>query len=158
MKNVVKILCVIFVIIILTILLITNGKSKNNSRFYLDDKYYNNGDAIKMTSSEIESLDGENFLLFTYNSACGMARPCEDVFDYDLKEKKLDYITIPFSEFRNTKYYETVKYAPSFIIVKNGEVVAYLDADNDAHLDYYQNEKSFENWLNRRIYFAKTNN
>ena len=157
MNKLVKISLLIAIIVLILILLIINGKSKNNTRFYLDDKYYNNGTAIKMNSSELENISSESFILFTYNSACGMARPCEDVFDSVLKDKKIDYITIHFDEFRNTKFYNTVKYAPSVLIIKNGEIIAYLDAEEDKHLDYYQNEKSFESWLRGRIYFNKKN-
>ena len=142
----------IFVIVLFALVAV---KNKNNTKFYLTDKYYNEGTAIKMNGDEVNNILNDSFILFTYNNFCGMAKPCEKVFDAVLKEKKIDYITIPIDEFKKTKYYEIVKYAPSVLIIKDGNMVSYLDAENDEHLKYYQNEKDFENWLNGRIYFEK---
>lgn len=154
MNKVIKYILPVFIIFLLFFLIMTNN-NKNNVRFYLESKYYNNGNAIKMNSSELKKIENDSFLLFTYNSVCGMAKPCEEIFDTVLKEKKLDYITIPFDEFRKTKFHDVVKYAPSFIIIKNGNIVAYLDADNDSHLKFYQNEEDFASWLEGRVIFDK---
>ena len=104
---------------------------------------------------KVESLENESFLLFTYNSFCGMAKPCEEVFDAVLKKNKIDYISIPIESFRKTKYHDTVKLAPSFLIIKDGKIVSYLDAENDDHIKYYQNEDDFEKWLSNYIFLSK---
>ena len=155
MNDLLKKILIGIVLLVLIILTILFGNSKNNYRFYLEDKYYNSGDAINVDSKYLEEIDKESFLLFTYNYSCGMTRPCEEVFDKVLKDIKVDYYTISIDEFKKTKYHEIVKYAPSFIIIKNGEIVTYLDAENDNHLDYYQEESSFKNWLNQYIQFTK---
>ena len=46
-----------------------------------------------------------------------------------------------------------MKYAPSIIIVKDKEIVSYLDANSDEDLDKYQDEEAFESYLNKYIYF-----
>lgn len=143
------------IVAIIALVIIAFGSSKNNTVFYLEDKYYNTGEKIELNSEDVNSLSNESFLLFTYNNFCGMAKPCEEVFDSVLKEYKLDYISIPVEEFRKTKYHETVKIAPSFIIVNKGKIVAYLDAEKDDHIKYYQNEKDFEKWLESHIYMKK---
>ena len=158
MNKVVKNAFLIIVAILIFILLLVFGSSKNNTLFYLESKYYNSGNKIKMDSNEIDKISNESFILFTYNSVCGMSRPCEEVFDNVFKELKIDYISIPFDEFKKTKYYDTVKYAPSIIIIKDGEIFAYLDANEDSHLDYYQKESSFKSWLSGRIYFEAIEN
>lgn len=137
------------------LILIACNTNKNNTRFYLTDKYYNIGEVLKLDENEVENLSNESFLLFTYNSYCGMAKPCEEVFDAVLKRYRIDYVSMPVETFRKTKYHDTVKLAPSFLIIKNGEIVAYLDAENDNDLDYYQNEDDFESWLRGYIYLEK---
>ena len=102
MNKVVKNIIIIAVVIIIFILLIIFGDNKNNTLFYLEDKYYNAGNKISLNSEEVEKLSNESFILFTYNSVCGMSRPCEEVFDNVLKEKNIDYIAISFEEFRRT--------------------------------------------------------
>lgn len=149
-----NILLIGFILILILVAILTN-KSKNNSRFYLTEKYYNNGSIIKMNSEELSNISNDSFILFTYNSFCGFSKPCEEVFDAVLKRNKIDYITISIDEFKKTKYHETVLFAPSVLIIKDGEIVDYLDAENDNHLKYYQEERDFENWLSGRIYFEK---
>ena len=74
-----------------------------------------------------------------------------------MEKYKIDILSIPFNDFKNTNYYKTVKYAPSIIIVKNGEIVSYLDANSDKDLDKYQNTDKFINWLKEYIYLEKNN-
>ena len=154
MNNIVKNVIIIVGVILLLILFIIFGKSKNNIRIYLDENYYNNGNSVVMNSEEVNNLE-DSFILFTYNSACAFSRPCEEVFDTVLKDKKIDYVMIPFNEFRETKYYDIVKYAPSVLIINKGSVISYLNPDDDNHLAYYQDEKEFEKWLSTYIYFEK---
>lgn len=155
MNKVVKNIPIILIIIIIFILLIISNKSENNLRFYLSDKYYNDGSIIKLNSEDIDSVSSDSFILFTYNNYCGMTRKCDEVFDNVLKKLKLDYVTIPYDEFKKTKYSEVVKYAPSILIIKDGVITSYLDANKDDYLKYYQNEDDFESWLLGRILLKK---
>lgn len=150
-----SIVSIVFLTLIAFSISTTNNNTKKNTKFYLSDKYYNNGEVIKLDEDSIKDVENENFLLFTYNNFCGMAKPCEDIFDSVLKKYKIDYVSIPIESFRKTKYHNTVKIAPSFIIIKSGEIVAYLDAEKDSDLDYYQNEDDFEKWLSNYIYLNK---
>mgnify|MGYP000092232876 FL=1 len=70
-----------------------------------------------------------------------------------MKKYNIDFISISFDKFKSTYLYETVKYAPSIIIVKDKEIVSYLDANSDEDLDKYQDEEAFESYLNKYIYF-----
>ncbi len=72
-----------------------------------------------------------------------------------MKKYNIDFIKIPFSEFKKTNYYETIKYAPSIIIIKNKEIIAYLDANDDKDLNKYQKLEEFESWMDNYIYFGK---
>ena len=58
---------------------------------------------------------------------------------------------------KNTKFYENVKYAPSVIIIKDGEIVSYLDANSDKDLEKYQDANKFIKWLKEYIYLEKNN-
>ena len=41
------------------------------------------------------------------------------------------------------------------MIIKNNEIVAYLDANSDEDLNRYQDLEEFESWLDNYIYFSK---
>ena len=122
-------------------------------RFYLDDKYYGINEYIEV--DDLNDLDKGNYLLFTYNNYCTLPISCEKVFKEFMDKYDVGIVSIPFAKFRNTEYYNKVKYAPSILIIKEGEVIAYLDANSDEDLSRYQELSSFEKWLNNYIYFSK---
>ena len=143
------------ILIILIILLIftgcTNKKNNNTSTFYLDDKYYNKTDYIKVNSSELDELSHSSFLLFTYNNYCTLKIPCENIFSDFMKKYKIGIVSIKFEDFKNTKYYDKVKYAPSILVIKEGKIIDYLDAESDDDLDKYQDVDEFTKWVKKYI-------
>ena len=72
-----------------------------------------------------------------------------------IKKNNISILSMPFSEFKKTVFYDTVKYAPSIIIVDKGKVIKYLDANKDEDLEKYQDVDKFEKWLNENIYLKK---
>ncbi len=127
-------------------------------KFGLTDKYYGNGEFVKVDASALNELDKESFLLYTYNNFCIFKIPCDEIFQEAMTEKKIDIISIPFSEFKQTKYYKTVKLAPSVMIIKNGEIVKFLDAESDEDFNRYQDKDEFIKWLDKYIYLEKEAN
>lgn len=147
----------ISVIICILSILITGCSSKinQNNKFYLSDKFYDKGKFIKIKNEDLSNLDNEDYLLFTYNNYCNMAIPCENIFQEFMTKYKIDFLSIPFDEFKKTEFYKIVKYAPSVLIVEKGSIVAYLDANSNADLEKYQDASKFEEWLNKYVYFSK---
>ena len=137
-------------LIIITLLL--SGCFHNNSgKVKLNKEYYNDGSFIKVSSNQINKLKNDVYILYTYNNFCTFQIPCEDIFSEFMKKRKIDFLSISFEEFRNTYLYDTVKYAPSVIIVSNGNIIAYLDANSDDDLDKYQDSSVFEKWIGNYI-------
>lgn len=141
-----------YLIIILLLFLCGCGK-ENFEKFYLSDKYYNNGEYISIKSDSISKND--NFVLFTYNNYCSLSIPCEDIFEEFMEKYKIDFLSIPFDDFKNTYLYKSVKYGPSIIIVKKGKVVAYLDANKDSDTIKYQDVDKFKEWISNYIYLER---
>ena len=103
-------------------------------------------------SNKTNQEDGTKRIYLT-SSYYNLAVSCDKIFESFMKKYSIDFISIPFDKFKGTYLYETVKYAPSVIIVKDKEVVSYLDANSDEDLDKYQDETAFESYLNKYIYF-----
>ena len=78
-----------------------------------------------------------------------------DIFRSVMAKYKIDMYSIRYEEFEKTDYINKVKYAPSVIIVKNGKIITYLDANKKEDLDRYQDTSSFESWLDKYIYLSK---
>ena len=135
------------VLLIISIILIT-GCTKIE-KFYLDDKYYNEGNYIKV--NDLNDYKKDSYVLYTYNNYCTFDKPCEEVFKGYMEKYKIDFVSIPFEKFKKTSYYPQVKYGPSIIIIKEGKIVTYLNANKDSDKDKYQDSKKFEEWINKYI-------
>lgn len=71
-----------------------------------------------------------------------------------MNKYEIRFLSIPFENFKNTSFYNKVKYAPSIIIVKKGKVIAYLDANSDDDLRKYQDVDKFSEWIKKYIYLS----
>lgn len=149
MKKVIIPILLLFVIVIALIIY------NNNSKIHLSEKYYNEGNYIDTKSTDLNSLNKENYLLFTYNSYCTFKIPCDKIFKETMDKYKIDVLSMPIEEFKKTKFYKKVKYAPSIIVIKKGKIKGYLDPNSNEDLDKYQKSLEFEKWLEKYIYFEK---
>ncbi len=136
------------IIIILLPLLILTG-CKKQEKITLTNKYYNEGKFI--TINTLENLEEETYILYTYNNYCTFEIPCDKIFKEYMEKYKIDFLSMPFKEFKETTMYTKVKYAPSVIIVKDGKIISYLDANKNKDLKKYQDMHEFETWINKYI-------
>ena len=143
------------IVLLIAIFLLTGCILNKTEKFYLNDEYYNKGDYISLDSSTLESIKDNSMIIYTYNNFCNLPIHCENIFKEVMNKYKIDFISIPFAEFKKTSFYKDVSYAPSIVIVNNGKVVNYLKADSDNDYDKYQKSDVFEKWLNDYIYFSK---
>ena len=150
----------IIIIFLIGVLLFVTGcthkinQNDGKERLYLTDKYYNKGEYVEVTKDELSSKEDETYLLFTYNNYCNLSVPCDQIFAKFMKKYNIDILSIPYEDFKETSFYETVKFAPSVLIINNSKIVAYLDAESDADLIRYQDADEFEKWLNEYIFFV----
>ena len=154
-KKTIIILCISFVLIlsIAIIVILTKDNKYNGDVFYLDDEYYDSGEFIESDSKSVEQLidNKSTFLLFVYNNYCSLPISCETIFQEGIKHYKINAFEITFENLKSTSIYDTVKLAPSFVIIKDGKIIDYLKADDDDDLDKYQDVDAFKSWLNKYI-------
>lgn len=140
------------VVLILLGLITLCSCQKKQEKFYLNENYYNVSGLKEITKDDI--LENDNFILFTYNNYCSLAIPCEDIFKEFSENNNIQILSIPFDEFKNTKYYEKVKYGPSVLIIKDGNLVAYLNAEKNSDIKKYQDVNEFTDWIKNYIYLT----
>ncbi len=148
---------IITCLLVLMMLLLTGCKINQNDgkkRLYLSDKYYSKGEYIDISSKDLLDKEDETYVLFTYNNYCNLSVPCDEIFSKIMAKYKIDFLSIPYEDFKNTNLHETVEFAPSIIIVNQGEIVAYLDAESDEDIIRYTDASEFEKWLDKYIYFS----
>lgn len=143
------------ILILVSCILLTGCAGKHIEKFYLSDEFYNKGEFIKIKSDELDNYENKNYVIFTYNNFCSLAIPCDQIFQEFMSNNKIDFLSISFEEFKKTDLYKTVKFAPSVIIIKDDNVVAYLDAESDKDLEKYQDVDKFKEWINDYIYLSK---
>lgn len=145
-----------FILLVLVILSMT-GCVKENSKFYLNDEYYNAGKLVDIDSKELTNIlkSNDSFILFTYNPYCNFKVSCENVVENFSKNNNITIFKIPFEEFKSTKLYNTIKYAPSIILVNKGKIETYLDPNKDEDSIKYQEEKALKDYIEMYINIKK---
>ena len=139
------------VLLIITIFMMF-GCTKKIEKFYLADKYYNVGEYITVNSDELEQIKNDSMIIYTYNNYCNLPIHCETIFKEFMEENKIDFISIPYDEFKKTSFNKEISYAPSVLIVNQGKIVNYLKADSDNDYDKYQKVDVFKEWLEEYVY------
>ena len=139
-----------FTIIIICLFL---SACTNSSKFSIEKEYYKDSKYIDVNSEDIKKLkeNKKSFIVFTYNNYCMLEIPCDEIFKKVMNKYNISFFYLPYEEMKNTFIYDKVKLAPSVILIKEGEIVAYLDAESDEDLLKYQDTEEFEKWLTSYI-------
>lgn len=139
-----------FTIIIICLFL---SACTNSSKFSIEKEYYKDSKYIDVNSEDIKKLkeNKKSFIVFTYNNYCMLEIPCDEIFKKVMNKYNISFLYLPYEEMKNTFIYDEVKLAPSVILIKEGEIVAYLDAESDEDLIKYQDTEEFEKWLTSYI-------
>lgn len=140
-----------FIIIIMCLLLTA---CTNPTKFSIEKEYYKESKFINANNEDIEKLkeNKKSFIVFTYNNYCLLEVPCDEIFKKVMDKYSLSFLYLPYEEMKNTFIYNEVKIAPSVILIKEGKIVAYLDAESDEDLPKYQDADEFDKWLNSFIF------
>ncbi len=136
--------------VIIGILLI--GCQKKEA-FYLNDEYYHKGSLIEIDSEEFKTLEKNknSFVIFVYQPLCTTSYDFHNVVTEFLDTYQISFYKTSFSTIKDTNMIDYIKYCPSAVIYRNGEMVAYLDASKDKHLPYYESVSGFKEWLTKYI-------
>ena len=151
MKKIIIILVSLIIFIVALVFVFTLNKDK---KFLLEDIHYNTEERfIKIDSKELNKLmnDKKSFVVFTYLPYCTFSVPCDVIFETFLNRNNMSFYEIPYDEFTEVKKFKDIKYAPSVVIVKDGKVVTYLDANSDDDIEKYQNADTFGDWITKYI-------
>lgn len=154
-KNIVIIIMALIVALstCFTIYLKSNKKEvkPKDTRFKIEEKYYGSDKFIDIDKEGFESIKKESYVLYIHNNYCNMPIPCYQIFESYMEKKNIAFLSMDFKDFKETKLHETVKYAPSVIIVKKGKIVSYLDSAKDGDLEKYQDVKAFGKWFEKYV-------
>ena len=125
--------------------------SLRDTQFELEEKYYNNYQIIDIDAKKYKELvkKKENFILYLYLDGCTTCAEFKPVAESFLDDADITAYRIEYQELKKTNL--EIEYAPSFILIKNGKVKAYLDAASDDDLKYYKNKGNLKLWVGKYV-------
>ena len=153
---IIGLIALVLVITAIVIFLIFKNQSKI---FSLESKYYNTGEKIEITASDLENLieDKESFVVFVSQDMCMTSSNFAVVINEFLEEYPITIYEINYSELKENNLGDFLEYYPSFVIYKDGKVVDFLDANADEDTDYYKSASKLASWLTNYISLDETN-
>ena len=89
--------------------------------------------------------------MYIYLPGCSSCAEFKVVLDEFQKDNKLTFYSTEIANAQKTELNDKIKFAPSFVIYKEGKLVAYLDAQSDKDKDYYKTVDNFKEWLTKYI-------
>ena len=129
----------------------------SKEKFYLEDNYYGDNKLVEINNSELIKLeeDKKDFVLFVYLPGCSSCAEFKTVLEDFLKENNISINTISILENKDTAVEDKVKFAPSFLIYKDGKVVDFLDSNSNEDMPYFKDANNFKNWLEKYVFLSK---
>lgn len=149
-----KVIAIISIVITVGILFACLMFIPKDNKFYLKDKHYNTEERfIEIDAEQLKDLvkNKESFAIYTYLPYCTFKIPCDVIFKTFLNNNNMSFYGVPYDELSKVDSFKEIKYAPSVILVKDGDVVTYLDANSDEDLSKYQDVDDFSNWIKKYI-------
>ena len=123
----------------------------------LDAEYYCEGtceeEFTELSKEDYEDLikKKKSFVIFVDQSGCdGADRLRKFSSDY-FSENGVKIYKMMFADLKETTLHEKVKYYPSLVVIRKGNVRAFLRADSDEDADAFNQYGSFIDWVNQHV-------
>ena len=124
----------------------------------LDAEYYCEGtceeEFTELSKEDYEDLikKKKSFVIFVDQSGCdGADRLRKFSSDY-FSENGVKIYKMMFADLKETTLHEKVKYYPSLVVIRKGNVRAFLRADSDEDADAFNQYGSFIDWVNKHVF------
>ena len=118
-------------------------------KFEFDDNLYGRAELIEIDAAGYDELVAEkaSFGLLVYQPLCTTSYEFTQIVTAVTEAEQVSFYQIPFSQLKETALAEVVRYYPSFVLVREGEVVDALDAESDEDTAIYKEQTAFYDWL-----------
>lgn len=117
--------------------------------FRLSEEFYGQGELKSITATEFAELveRQQSFVVIARMTVCPAEFPLKSVAKQFALENEVVVLDLVEEEFKETELAQEIKYLPSAAIYRGGKMIAYLDAAEDADIEYYQTAEGFAKWL-----------
>lgn len=140
-------------LLVLTLVVTCIACDKKIKPFDLKDEYYEKSEIIDLTLEELQKKqeDKDSFVLYVYLEGCSSCAEFKEVLKEFQETNNLTIYSCEIKEAIQTELKDKIKYAPSFVVYKDGKILSYLDAESDEDLPYYKTPEQFKEWLTKYI-------
>lgn len=153
---------ILFFLLALTLCVACGKKEEKIEPFKLDemvtfeektDEDTNELVTTTIEKDELQQLidDKKSFGVYVFLPGCSSCAEFREVLKEYQKDHNINYYSTQIKYAKETVIGEKIKYAPSFVIFKEGKIVAYLDAESDDDLPYYKTTDKLHEWLTKYI-------
>ena len=144
-------------LLLVPILLLTSCNKNTTYPFYLNEKYYNEYNVIDLTSiDDFKTLEKakDSFAIYVYLPGCLTCNAFKPILNEYLEKEEITIYSISYTKVKDKSntLKSNISYAPSVALFNEGELVTYLDALSDEHIDYYSSVEGFSNWFETYVY------
>lgn len=138
--------------------LILVGCNNKQNTFSLDEEYYNSSSFTELDKNTFDNLisNKKTFAIFIYQPLCSASYDFNKVLTEFANQYQVSFYKMSFSNMKETKLKEYIKYYPSLVIYQEGEIVDYLDANSDTDSKYYKSVDDFKKWFSSYVTVTKT--
>lgn len=118
-------------------------------KFDLSSDLFENTELKEIDAAAYQELIAEkkSFLVLIHMSICPAELPLTDTTKQLIRQNNFTVYSILQDDFKETTLADSIKYLPSMAIIKDGELVTFLDAESNEHLPHYKDPASLKSWV-----------
>lgn len=110
-----------------------------------------------ITTDDLKTMAGEkkSFMLFVSQPECQAAEKLRGILQELIKEYPIQIFEVSFSELRESGLASEVRFYPSLVVYRQGQVADFLDANGSADTEAYNSLAGLKDWLTNVVILDK---
>lgn len=128
-----------------------------DGRVVLSAEYRGEGGIGMITTDDLKTMAGEkkSFMLFVSQPECQAAEKLRGILQELIKEYPIQIFEVSFSELRESGLASEVRFYPSLVVYRQGQVADFLDANGSADTEAYNSLAGLKDWLTNVVILDK---
>lgn len=128
-----------------------------DGRVVLSAEYRGEGGIGMITTDDLKTMAGEkkSFMLFVSQPECQAAGKLRGILQELIKEYPIQIFEVSFSELRESGLASEVRFYPSLVVYRQGQVADFLDANDSADTEAYNSLAGLKDWLTNVVILDK---
>ena len=119
--------------------------------YKLESNMYESNIIVIDNEELLEMEKDKNFILLVSQVGCSLSNDFDEVVTNISNEKDITIYKVMFSNIEGTKLSKKIKYYPSLVIYKDGNIKDYLKSNKEKDLDYYKSKDKLIKRIEKRI-------